>query len=230
MAQDVYIHIPKTAGTKLRHVLMASYPSVGCSYGTPPFRRIASLDPGELARFRRHPAVIGHESYAGFRRHLGDKARYIAVLRNPVDRVISYYNHAQSHFPAYRERKVSLLRFLDIGEPETSNLQTRYLSGRGLEEMPNEGDIEDILARIEAGRLIVGIQEHLDESLACIGLRGWTARTARGRINVSSFGFTRASLTRGEIDAIRARNLLDFRLYAACLRRFRAMRTEVVPA
>ena len=230
MGQDVYIHIPKTAGTKLRHVLMASYASVGCSYGTAPFQRITSLDPGALARFRRHPAVIGHESYATFRRYLWDEARYIAVLRNPVDRVISYYNHAQSHFPAYRERKLSLLRFLDIGGPETSNLQTRYLRARGSDEAPEGRDIDDILARIEAGHLTIGIQEHLEESLTGLGLTGWRARSARGRINPSTFGFTRASLTEAEIAAIRARNALDFRLYAACLKRFRAGQGREIPA
>lgn len=230
MGQDVYIHIPKTAGTKLRHVLMASYRSVGCSYGTAPFRRIASLGPRDLARFRRHPAVIGHESHATFRRYLGEGARYIAVLRNPVDRVISYYNHAQSHFPAYRDRKLSLLRFLEIGGPETANLQTRYLSDHGLDEAPGVEDVAQILSRIDAGRLMIGLQEHLEESLAPLGLAGWMARSAAGRLNASSFGFTRASLTEAEIAAIRTRNALDFRLYAACLERFRATRSEVMPA
>ena len=230
MRQDVYIHIPKTAGTKLRHVLMESYPSVGCSYGTPPFRRIASLEPADLARFRTHPAVIGHESYATFRRHLVQDARYIAVLRNPVDRIVSHYNHAQSHFPAYRERKVSLLRFLETGGAETANLQTCYLSARGEDATPGVEDVEEILARIAAGRLTVGIQEHLEESLAPLRLGGWAAPSAGGRINASTFGFTRASLTEAETDAIRTRNALDFRLYAACLDRFRAARGVALPA
>ncbi len=41
-------------------------------------------------------------------------------------------------------------------------------------------------------------------------------------VNVSTFGFSRESLTKPEIDAFRARSVLDMRLYAWCLDRFRA--------
>lgn len=220
MVDVVFIHIPKTAGTSLRQLIELEYKHVGYSYPTPPFQKISRLEREELQRLKENQAIIGHDTYLTFRDHLGDDCEYFAMLRNPVDRVISYYNHAQSYFPEFRERKVSLLRFLDIPNWETSNLQVKYLCARPGNDVSNSS-VDEAIDRIESGKIAIGIQEHFRESIQRSTLfKNPRALQPLERRNQSKLGFDRHSFNESEVQRVREMNSLDFKLYSYCLKRF----------
>jgi len=218
MVQRVFIHIPKTAGTMVRTALSGAGVRVGCLYPTPPYRSFAQLDAAGRAALARCPVLCGHEDYLTFSSWLGEDVEYYTLLRNPIDRVVSYYNHALTHFPRFERNKVSLLKFLELpNNYEARNLQTRYLCGRPRLEDPRPADLERACAMIESGRLQAGLQELIARST-----QGWALLAPLGhplgreRVNASDYGFTRASLTDAEVQAIREHNRLDFRLYRFC--------------
>lgn len=220
---QVFIHLPKTAGTFVRQVLASRYAVVGCAYPSAPFQRLRDMGPRDIEALRRADVVIGHEGVHAFRLALGPDVAFSTVMRNPVDRLISYYNHLMSHSARYASAKVTPLKFIEEdSDHERDNLQLRYLSGKAVTDPVSEDDLHAAMAMIEQGSIVVGIQELLGESMRRMPIFKGVRIQEFPSVNVSTFGFSRQFLMKPEIDAFRARSVLDMRLYAWCLDRFRA--------
>ena len=130
-----FLHIAKTAGTTFRAVLDRQYS---------PNEIFAFTGdvPADVQRFNALPK----EDRSGFRLFIGhapiisgieaaDNAETITFLRNPVSRVKSFCNHvAEGKSPYLRDEfppdRFDLDRFLDSGNNELSNLQTKMLINR----------------------------------------------------------------------------------------------------
>lgn len=215
--KGAFIHIPKTAGTFVRNNLLKRGEDVGCAYPSPPFKTLAKMNEAELSAFRKSEIAIGHESLCSFRHVLPDGVPYFTIVRNPVDRLISYYNHAMTHFPRYAESKVSLLRFLQNEQNvEVDNLQTRYLCGNPLTDPVDNESLDRAKAHIVSGLVTVGLQENLRASLLRMGIFATDLPIDLTPQNKSTFGFSRASLAGREIAVIRRLNALDVELYNFC--------------
>ena len=88
----IFIHIPKTGGTSLRSLFEDHYGDrLLRVYRSGPEPRV---HPDEIASITAQqagaPAVFGHFAF-GIHEHLPGEARYAAVLRDPVMRVVSHY-------------------------------------------------------------------------------------------------------------------------------------------
>jgi galactose-3-O-sulfotransferase len=194
---------------------------------------VYSHDPADLEEMRRrvHDAdvVYGHFSY-GFHELLGADGRYVTLLRNPVDRVVSFFQH-QSREPAseYGARiaaGMSLTDLLESGQcHEVNNHMVRILSGHlSVEPTHDRALLERAEANIDAHFDVVGITERLDDSLQLIGRTlGWKPRRAVPMLNADP-GRGSLSLDEHTRDAIVEFNRLDVEVYERVVADFETRR------
>jgi len=177
----------------------------------------------ELANLAASEVVIGHESIHSFRAYFGEGLKFTTILRNPVDRLISYYNHLMTYSERYKFSKVTPLAFIaEDFDYERDNLQLRYLSGKPVTQKVDESDLEKVIASIDQGEIDVGIQELLGQSMSRLAIFKGARPEQYAKLNVSTFGFSRRSFAPVEIEAFRQRSSLDLALYAYCLNRFQS--------
>jgi len=179
----VFIHIPKTAGTSFRKLLDSHYPGKALL----PLYEPYPYQPEVLARLKKRArqaaAAIGHVPF-GIDRQLGVEAGYVTFLREPVQRVISYYRHNQRHANARFHQQIkdgmTLADILRSGiDPEFNNNMTRMISGVGDNSLLlDQAILEQAMENIERRFLYVGLTEHFDQSVnqlgACLGWRSAT--------------------------------------------------------
>jgi hypothetical protein len=228
VTRTFFLHIPKTAGTSLREVVLEHYP---------PNRTIEvySHGPADLEEMRRkaHDAVVvyGHFSF-GFHELLGTDGRYVTLLRNPVDRVVSFFQH-QSRDPAseYGEKIAGGMTLKNLLESEqchqVNNHMVRILSGHlSVETTHNRALLERAEANIDAHFDVVGITERMDDSLQLIGRTlGWKPRRSVPVLNVDP-GRGSLSLDDQTRDAIVEFNRLDVELYERVVADFERRRAR----
>jgi hypothetical protein len=233
----IFLHIPKAAGTTVRRLFQANYgsavyfPSVPAAPDTPFLRYIRE----ETDTFARPPAVngkllekwhawppekqdaidafVGHFWY-GVHNEIPEPARYVTMLRDPVERVLSHY----AHRTATQGLDVPLDRYLTTERDwDISNGQTRRLATSGFEV--HMGDVTETMFDVAAERLIeefaaVGTTERFDESVVSFArVLGWHS-TAYVVSNESSDRTARHELSPPLLERLVERNQFDDRLHA----------------
>ena len=161
----VFDHIPKTAGTTFRRsYLTAALPAAerwilgGGETNARDRERFLSLPSAQRDRIR---VVAGHE--AGSMRPELPGARFITVVRDPIQRAISSYLHARFHeggeklWPDVREQLLSLAQFAQRYIPP--NYQSRVVLGDDYEGL----DADRIRQRLSERYALVGYTEAFDE-------------------------------------------------------------------
>jgi len=173
-----FLHIPKTAGTSLYQIFAQQYPGDRLVRAYPPFGEDA-LDAAIAAVDRGAEVFYGHLNF-GVHRLLGVPGRYISMLRQPVDRVVSYFNHQRrnpqaEHYPLLSQGMTLeelVLRRITV---ETNNHMTRMLAGytrAGYLDDPRI--LEQALSNIREAFVVVGLTERFEESVALMAERlGW---------------------------------------------------------
>lgn len=224
------LHIPKTAGTTLRGIIGKQYAAkqiIGMG---------SNVQEGEM-RFRglnkqkmkQISAVFGHFSY-GLHTALPDdrKYTYVTLLRDPVQRALSewsYIRSAASHYLTRVANQLGLVQFVCSGVTCTlDNGMVRQLCGDNGFSRPvphkdmripfghvNASHLETAKENIRHDFAIVGTAESFEESLELMcRMFGWQVEDYENR-NVSTSGTV--ELTEKTVDAVVARNELDYELY-----------------
>lgn len=219
----VYIHIPKTAGTSLRKLLSRRYPGrFGKAPNTFTHAEVAEERLGALVGNDPPPLAIGGHMVFGLRDVLPADARYLTVLRDPVERTLSHYGYlVAARDPVERphgllERTTPYRSDLTLEEALADprylpdNLQTRMLvcSRSPFEDLP-----ADALARAREhlrSFAHVGVTERLDDFFASLGCD--TSPPKRRR--AGDHRPARESLTPAQLRAVEEHNALDLELYA----------------
>ncbi len=87
--QVIFLHIPKTAGSSLNSIIRRQYKSSE-------FFHVNSINNekemiSKLIEIKDSKKIIfGHHSF-GLHKYLDINTKYITLLRNPIDRIISIY-------------------------------------------------------------------------------------------------------------------------------------------
>lgn len=239
MADDllIFLHLPKTAGTTFRDILTRQYPAralYGFEAGDEQHAAeiFAAMTPAKLARLR---VISGHLPF-GVHKLLPRKARYLTILRDPVERIVSQYFHVlrNHHHYCHEEvtrRNLSLGDFVTSGlTPETDNAQARMLAGV---EQPAFGQCTEALldqaqANLRKHFRLVGLTEHFEQTvLLARAMLGWSKPPY---FSVRNVGWNKERhIPAEELEVVRAFNKLDLALYDSVRARLDAACAKFCP-
>lgn len=164
----VFLHIPKTGGTSMRHYLREAFAERVLLTGKSPKKKGEAAAAGSR-ELKVHPelardvdAVSGHARYGQFDLSNIDRDLiYISIMRNPISRALSMYNYQRTTERHIRNKVVRDRTLMELIR-ETDYLhrvvdqQTRFLFGA---KDPNP---KRVLAR---ERFLIGKLEHLNAFL-----------------------------------------------------------------
>jgi len=238
----ILIHIPKTAGTTLSHMLrlhLGAWPptrwlhhgrTLGyyhLGYARPEhmaarLARIEALAPAQRRQVRFFAAHAGFGLRERLPADMREHAGYLAVLRDPVARFVSTFHHlrAEGRLPS----GCSLHQYLDMrkhfGLFKFDNAQTRYLAGEGgvaldspVGTLPPEA-LETAKRRLEHELSWFGVTERFDESVVLLAdMLGWRKpRYVRARVT-SRRDAEALHIDEQALRMIREFNAMDANLY-----------------
>lgn len=153
--------------------------------------------------------IIGHRQF-GLHKEVPKPCKYITMLRDPVDRVVSnYYFNLKFHGKTPEESPFEpfIKRY--------PNRQTRWVAGEDRE------DLELAKDNIEKHFIAVGITEMFNESLYMMKQKlGWGDITYK-QFNVNPKRPTTDTFSKEVIDCIKENNALDIELYNWAKSRFK---------
>jgi hypothetical protein len=217
----MFSHIPRTGGTTIRSIIRRQYPDevqhvlVGADESVEHFLMLST------ERRARVRVLTGHTPF-GLHERLGSPVEYITLLREPVERVTSFYywilNQPGNHLHE-SVRRMSLADFADSGIPQVTDQQTEFISG-----MSNSSSAEALQAakhNLTHHFAVFGINERFDESLLLFKRRlMWRGNVCYSRQTVLEQRPRKRDLPVATIRAIEKRNCSDLELYEFALRRF----------
>ncbi|MCD6073915.1 MAG: hypothetical protein K0Q70_798 [Rhodospirillales bacterium] len=217
---NLFMHIPKTAGTTLRSIVDAQYGSkrVLTYYNQTSSALLDNLAP--YLATKPFEAMIGHFPF-GVHRAAPNGYRYYTFLREPEPLVMSTYDElikaaGPTSVPEIAAEQLSFDQALDKYGAFFDNLQLRYVLGLNPGTLLPNDAFDQACARLESEFALVGIVEQFDEALLVISkLLGWRPCIYR-RMNVGS-GKPLDDALRERLSALTD---IDRRLYQWAAQRF----------
>lgn len=220
----IFLHIHKTGGTSLSHALR---------WGTQ-FARRHWTEPGDswaksyqdLSEKEREQVDLlqGHFLY-GIHEHCPGPATYIAMVRHPVERIISSYYYTIDTFPDTYIQEMTLEAFA-AGESihRECNAQARRIAGVSKDEaesVSSEGLFDRAIHNIEDHFACVGLLKRFDESLMLMRhLLEWSFYPLYLREKETTDRPRGNDIPSSTREAIRRSNEVDMRLYDFVVGRF----------
>jgi hypothetical protein len=218
----ILVHIPKTAGTSLRAELAALLPpdvNIVVDY-TDTSRSFHARMDDAVDRFMAEagPAGIRFASGHILARHVARlqagfaDARFVTMLRNPVDRVVSDYRHQRSRrhpvHEAFIARFPTLEDYVDFA-PEQNKMAQHLVP----EPILGGGRAPACIAHVMRAYAFVGIQEMYEISFRTLTALAGRQGGPRIRANVNDDDEDERRVTTAMAQRIREANRLDLALY-----------------
>jgi hypothetical protein len=216
----IFLHIPKTAGSTMRRILERQYDP----------HRIFTLEgwrvhekdfPGLPEAARARVRVLEGHQFFGLHAHLPGPARYLTLLRDPVERLVSQYYHILRSPEHYLRSQVvgggmSLAEFAHAKlAPELDNGQLRYVAGLG--HLPcgaiGAKHLEQARRILSEHYAVVGLVERFDESVLLMRRElGWRPPIYQ-RTNIGRNRPPQTPLSENDRAALREANVWEWELY-----------------
>ena len=224
----VFYHLPKTAGTTLNAVLRQNYQGDQIvSPGIDTHAFVAEFAKWPEEKRRDIHLLQGHFPF-GFHDLLPLPNRYFTILRNPIERTISYYFHAMRDSQHYlyeliHQDKMSLKTLIESGEALMMNDgQTRLLSAVW-GDVPVGGITDEILDTAVSNlrtMAVVGLTEQFDATLLLLQRAfGWRNIYYTSK-NVGIYHQKKAALDKETLAIVAKYNQQDMRLYHMAQKQF----------
>lgn len=215
----IFHHIPKTAGSTFKHLLMANFqPERTYLYYE---ENIAEFEKLSLSGTKDFDLFVGHLRF-GIHDQLINDCSYITFLRDPVKRMVSYYYHIKTtpQHPWHKiieENNITLGQFSakGLGDNNFDNLQTREIAGKktGPRTPCSNPFYELALDNIDK-YYTVGFTEYFDQSLQLfeekLGLTFGDYQVPNRR---EGSIYTFESIDEEQLDQVRRNNVYDIALY-----------------
>lgn len=231
----IFTHVPRSAGTTLVHIMKQRFSEdeqfffyVREKAGN---IREAMSEFEELPQEKRQKLKLlqGHTSF-GIHRNFPSHT-YVTLLRDPVERIISYYYYILRLPDHYLHKvvlnsKMKLADFVTSGlSAELDNIQTRQLSGihPGDNGKCNRQMLETAKANLLSHYAVFGITERFDETLILMKNQfGWKFPFYTP-MNTISDKPVKNQLSAETLQLIREVNAFDMELYEFAQERFGAI-------
>lgn len=209
----IFLHIPKTAGTSLRALINQAYPRE--EY----LLLYSQFEPHVLAAIQQAlpnaKVLYGHVCY-GVHQTLGISGKYVTFLRNPIERVFSYYSHnARDSGMAWYEAIQNGMSLQEMVEREltieTNNHITRILTGYAPSQMlDDDAVLAQAIANLERHFCFVGLSEQFEVGVQTLKTAfGWQiGEVPQLNVNPQSMSIDAATLA-----TLEKYNRLDLLLY-----------------
>jgi Sulfotransferase family len=232
----IFLHIPKTGGTTLQHILQRCYRRNQICTFKDTNRQSQIENFKKLAANKReaYHLIQGH-LFFGFHRHLPGDSIYITLLREPIARTLSFYYYARSQpdhylYSSLRNDDVDLRTLLKDRRAisdEFFNLQTRMVAGEEWNDPTKKLADRAALERAKENlqnRFVVGLTEEFDASLRLMSQRfGWNVKSYTKK-NVTRQKPRNNTLDAETLALLREANALDIELYQFARELFDAQR------
>ncbi len=238
-----FLHIPKAGGSTLHNILEKSYkgksiltlkPDIVHPNGNTSLRylnmvqkKIQQIDPDELNKYH---LIKGH-FYFGIHNKINSSYKYITIIRNPIERIISlyYFIKRRKNNAFYNlTNQISLYDFVK-GNFEINNLQTKMLVGEKFHSFDENSLINIAQNNINNHFHLVGITERLDEFLILLnkelGIKLITYRIQNKSQNKPSI----IDIDKRTKNLILKKNEIDYELYNYVKEKFLNRWTDLSP-
>ncbi len=217
----IFLHIPKTAGSTLLHILQRAYKPENRLFIEDdsihePERVLSSMS---NAQKREIALLAGHVEF-GIHTWLPQPATYFTILRHPIERIISdyYFLHQTPHHPLHDQvvnGQISLQEYVDI-PLVMDNSQTRMLAGAWRQSGGpcTVKTLQKANENIQTHFSLIGLTEHFDESLVLLQRRfGWKSILYHSPLNKTANRPHLKDLPKKTVEAIIRANEYDLDLY-----------------
>lgn len=224
----IFMHLPKTGGGTFSRVLESQYPRDQVyRYSKTRRAAMAAFDALPDERKQRYRAIHGHMDF-GLHERLPQPATYLTILREPLSRMISFYDFVRQHEGHGKHDLLKDASFADIVDRQAvpDNQLTRRLAGIA---QVHDGDtvVTDALLQQAKDHLehyfsVVGLTNRFDESLILAKRTyGWRLPLYY-RTNIAVKKTDRNMLDDAEMQQVRDYCAYDIALYEWAAARFEA--------